>query len=208
MEDGSINGPRSGPSLQRILAGSAVLVVLAAGLLGVLGRDVASVSSPSPSSTPDRTPGSSPIGLSSVGPTARPVPSQRALGVDERALAAAYLEFAGGFNVSSTDIQISDPLAEFDLVGTRLIDLLDRTSEQIAALPQAGSTADAVRELGAEMTATSALLRAIDPHGPRGLAATEYRQALDYWIDNVKPVTDAIRVTLGLATTPVGDLRL
>jgi hypothetical protein len=191
-----------------MVAGLTILAVLAVGSVVVLGQGSVGTGGRPPTGTLFPTADPSKVAVSTPGPSARPLDSQPALDPDERAAAAAYLALAGAFDDASTDLQISDPLAEFDLVGARLIDLLDRTRADIVALPRSGQVAAAVRDLGREMAATTAMLRAIDPHGPRDLTATQYREALDYWIDHVKPATDSLRATLGLPATPGGDLRL
>ncbi len=208
MDEASPVPPRGRRPLRPILVGLATLGVLAVGSVLVLAPRDGGRLRHDPSDPSIRTSGPSIAATSTSNSAGQPAVSLPGLDTDERAVADAYLGLATAFDEASADIQISDPLAEFDLVGARLIDLLDRTSAQVAALPPPGRAFASVRDLGTEMTATIAMLRAIDPHGSRDLAATQYRQALDYWIDHVKPVTDSLRRTLGLPATPGGDLRL
>lgn len=181
--------------LPRILAGLVVLVVLMAaaavaiGPLGWLGRDARQGSDPSPSVA---------IGVATV-PASNPT---------QHAFADAYRTLAETHNREATDLLIANPLAEFDLVGTRLMELIDRTREGLTGLPAVAQTASRVHRVDVEMGATVALLRAIDPHGPPDQRATQYQRALDYWVEHVQPESDAIRAALGLPPSASGDLRL
>ncbi len=205
-------------SLRPILAGFVVLVAAAIGLLGLLGRDAAVSASPSPSVAVGVTSVPSPTGRSPTVPSppvpsptaasARPVASPRRLTADEQQFADAYLELAETYDGQATELLIANPLAEFDLVGTQMADLVDRTRERLASLPPLAPTTGQVRDVEREMAATVALLRAIDPHGPRSDRATQYQRALDYWIERVQPVSDEIRAALGRPPSATGDLRL
>ena len=137
-----------------------------------------------------------------------PPDSQRSLRSDEQAFAGAYVELAESYNRQASDILIANPLSEFDLVGARLIDLVELTRAQLNDLPGLALSAGQVGELERQMAAVGSQLRAIDPHGPELERATAYRLALDYWTEHVQPASDAIRSAVGLAPSASGDLRL
>lgn len=186
-----------------ILAGLVVLAAVAFGLLGPSGLF----------GPPGRAPGvavSAPPVPSPAATRAAVVPtaSHRPLSADEQAFADAYLGLAESYDRQVSDLLIANPLAEFDLVGTRLTDLVDLTRGQLAGLPALALTAGQVEELEREMAAAVALLRGIDPHGPAVERATTYQRALDYWIEHVRPLSDAIRAAVGLPPSASGDLRL
>jgi hypothetical protein len=146
--------------------------------------------------------------LASPSLAASPPTADPAVNSDELAFAEAYLGLATTHDAQATDLLIANPLAEFDLVGERLIDLLDQTRQQVAELPSYPLTASRVRDLERELGETVELLRAIDPHGPSVDMATDYQHALDYWIEHVQTVSAAIRASLGLPPPATGDLRL
>jgi hypothetical protein len=144
----------------------------------------------------------------STGPVDRSPPGQRPLETDEQRFADAYRGLAETHNIQASDLLISNPLAEYDLVGIRLVDLIDRTREQLSELPGLSPMDGPVGELGREMAATVTLLRAIDPHGSASERAMRYQAALDRWVERVQPRSDAIRAELGLPPSTTGDLRL
>jgi hypothetical protein len=185
MLDGRSRHPTPTGTRRRNLGWIALTAVLITGCDPASGGGSLAVSSASP--------------IGSI-PTASPTPSAAAVG--------GYLGLATGFDDATTEIQIANPLAEFDLVGARLIELIESTRQRLAALPPSGATAHRLRQLDVEMAATVDLLRAIDPHGPRDQTATRYQQALDYWVDHVAPITAAIRSALSLPPPPGGDLKL
>jgi hypothetical protein len=141
-------------------------------------------------------------------PSHPPAVSQRRLDADEQSFADAWVGLVETYDRQCTDLLMANPLAEFDLVGTRLIDLVDETRGRIADLPPLALTAGEVRSVELEMAATVTLLRMVDPHGPRADQAQQYQLALDHWIERVKPASDAIRAALGLPSSGTGDLRL
>lgn len=172
------------------------------------GFDPLGLSDPG-SPKPDVT-GSAPA-MSSAAATQGAVPTAdtgRSLRPDEQAFAEAYLELAESYNRQASDVLIANPLSEFDLVGVRLIDLVDLTRAQLSDLPALTLTSGQVGELESEMAAVGSQLRGIDPHGPELDRATAYRRALDYWTEHVQRASDAIRAAVGLAPSASGDLRL
>ena len=181
------------------------MAAVAIGPLGLLERDAGEGSDPSPSVAAGSAPVQSPT---PTRPADRPAASQGPLSPDEQAFAEAYRTLAETYDHQATDLLIANPLSEFDLVGSRLTDLIDRTRQQLAGLPPLALTADQVRAVEREMAATLALLREVDPHGPQDEQATTYQRALDYWVEHVQPVSDAIRAALGLPPSATGDLRL
>jgi hypothetical protein len=189
---------------RRILAGILVLMAVAAVTIrpgGLLRGDAGSGSGASP--LPSDVGALASPNLAASPPTADPAANS-----DELAFAEAYLGLATTHDAQATDLLIANPLAEFDLVGERLIDLLDQTRQQVAELPSIPLTAGRMRDLEHELGETVELLRAVDPHGPPVDMATEYQHALDYWIEHVHPVSEAIRASLGLPPPATGDLRL
>jgi threonine dehydratase len=103
---------------------------------------------------------------------------------------------------------ISNPLSEWDLVGSRLIELIDETRRELSALaPPAGLGGNA-RALADAMAATRAMLEAIESHGSRTDQAEAFQRALDDWVDHVLPRAEAIRDMLGLPAVPPGDMQL
>jgi hypothetical protein len=185
-----------------LLVAGIALAVATVGLASMLGPD-GSVASPTPPGPAGSAPRPSPGGTER--PTSR---SPSPLTTDERIFADAYLARAEGHDRQVVELLIANPLSEYDLVGVPLTDLLDETRRLMAALPAPASVADRLAILDREVTATVALLGAIDPHGPRGDIASEYTAALDYWADHVRPVSEAVRALLGLPAVPLGDLQL
>ena len=107
-----------------------------------------------------------------------------------------------------TSLLIANPLAEYDLVGFRLIDRIAQTRVQLGALdPPTGAGAELIA-LGQAIDATSAMLKAVDPGGTATDQASAYVLALDDWVDHVRPHAESIRRALGLAPVPPGDLQL
>jgi hypothetical protein len=108
----------------------------------------------------------------------------------------------------ATEVMIANPLSEWDLVGTRLIDIVGQTRGQLAGLAPPAELRDEALTLDDAMAATLAILEAIEPHGPRTDQAEAYQRALDDWVDHVQPRAQAIRDALGLPPVPPGDLQL
>jgi hypothetical protein len=191
-----------------ILAGVVTLAALSAVAIGPLGwleRNAGEGAGSSPSVPV----GGAPLPVpTAVLPSDRPVASRRPLSSDEEVFADAYRTLAETHNREATDLQIANPLSEFDLVGFRLTDLVERTRKALAGLPAVDLTAGEVREVDLEMGATLVLLLGVDPHGPADDRAAMYQRALDYWVEHVQPASNAIRATLGLPASPSGDLRL
>jgi len=186
-----------------LLVALAVMAVAAIGLSGLSGREDPVGSSPPPSG--EASTGALPP---PTGPEGSPSADPSQLDADEQAFADAYLALAAVHDSGVVELLIANPLAEFDLVGVPLTDLVDLTRQQLADLPPLAATAEHVAALDREMAATVALLRAIEPHGPRRDMATSYTSALDYWIDHVRPESEAIRTRLALPPVPFGDLQL
>lgn len=199
--------PDQARSHWRLLAALVVLIAgtaAAIGPLGLLERRTGAESGASPSIEVSGVPAPStdpsrPADL----PTASLAGSS-----DELAFADAYRALAETHDRQATDLLIANPLAEFDLVGARLIDLIDESRQRLAGLPPFPGTTDPVRDLQREMAAALVLLRAVDPHGPPSEKAATYQRALDYWVEHVQPVSDAIRAALGLPPSASGDLQL
>jgi len=186
----------------------AIVAIVAIGLAGLSGTAGTGPGEPSPVASPEDG------GRPSLPPATRaPVASRSAesrapLDPAEAAFADAYLILAEAHDDVVVELLIANPLAEFDLVGVPLTDLVDETRNRLAGLPRLPSVAGEVERLEREMGAVVDLLRAIDPHGPRLAMAETYREALDHWVDNVRPATEAIRTMLGLPPPEAGDLRL
>jgi hypothetical protein len=120
----------------------------------------------------------------------------------------AWVAVVERYDAAAIELLISNPLSEYDLVGARLIELLEQTREQLSTLPVPTRLRQEVLDLDAAMGTTLALLKAIDPHGPRPDQAQAYQRALDDWSDHVRPHADAIRDALGWSPVPSGDLQL
>lgn len=141
------------------------------------------------------------------GPSA-PAITFRPLTPDERAFAQAFTALADEHNRAVTELLIANPLAEWDLVGVPLAALVATTPNRLAGLPAVPLTQGTVDRLAEAVTASAALLSAIDPHAPRVDQATAYGQALDDWVGHVLPVDLELRGRLGLPPPVSGDLRL
>ncbi len=190
---------------------SLVLVTLVAGIL--ITAAVVLATRPHPASQPvgtaTETAPSAPPGSpgSSIAPTARATPS-RSLSGGEQAFADAFLALADTHNRACTEILLSNPLSEFDLVGSRLIAQVVETRAGLDSLPPTSLTAGLAGDLSDAIADTIALLEAVDPHGPRVDQATAYQAALDQWVAQVQPVAGDIRAALGLPNATTGDLQL
>jgi hypothetical protein len=68
--------------------------------------------------------------------------------------AEAYRNLAEDHDRDVTDLLIANPLSEFDLVGTRLIERLRETREELASLRPLAETVGRVRELESGIDAT------------------------------------------------------
>jgi len=147
------------------------------------------------------------------GSSGEPAPIARATpvashGAAEQAFADAFLALADDHNRACTEILLANPLAEFDLVGTRLTDEVIDTRGRLASLPPLPSTRALVSDLDSSIADVIAVLESVDPHGPRVDQAMAYQMALDQWIARVQPISDEIRVLVGLPNATTGDLRL
>jgi hypothetical protein len=120
----------------------------------------------------------------------------------------AWAEVVAAHDRGAVEVMIANPLAEWDLVGTRLIDLVGQTRAQLSALAPPGEVRPGTVALDEAIGATLATLEAIDPHGPRPDQAAAFQAALDDWVDHVRPRAEAIRDALGLPPVPPGDLQL
>jgi hypothetical protein len=191
---------------RRVLARLAVTLAAALVVEACGASPAPSAASPAPSSTgsPAGGPGRTP---SSPAASAPAVPV-RSLSPDEQALADAFNALADEHNRAITELMISNPLAEWDLVGVPLAALVAGLPDRLAGLPLAPLTQATVQRLADAVTATGALLSAIDPHGPRVEQAAAYAQALDDWITHVLPLDLELRAHLGLPPPASGDLRL
>jgi hypothetical protein len=154
---------------------------------------------PTPTVTPSFAPGAS------VTPSDRPSDPRPSTGT---AFGNAWITVVEAHDDHATEVMIANPLSEWDLVGTRLIDLVGRTRGQLAGLAPPAELRDEALALDDAMAATLAMLEAIEPHGPRTDQAEAYQRALDDWIEHVQPRAQAIRDALGLAPVPPGDLQL
>jgi hypothetical protein len=152
-------------------------------------------------------------------PSASPVPAARATPVTSvaqpgstpalgEAFVDAWAAFVGTHDEGATELLIANPISEYDLVGARLIDLIDRTRGDLSELTPPAALGEEVRALDASMAGTLALLRAIDPDAPRTDQEAAFRRALDDWVDHVIPDAQSIRDALGMAPVPAGDLQL
>ena len=126
----------------------------------------------------------------------------------EQVFADGWLAVVEAYDREATDLLIANPLAEYDLVGVRLIEVLDQTRQQLSAVAPPARLREEAHALDDALGETLALLRAIEPHGPRTDQAAEYQRALDDWVDHVRPHAQAIRDALELAPVPPGDLQL
>ncbi len=142
-----------------------------------------------------------PTPAASDGPSVRPQPSDAAF-VD------AWVAVVESFDSQVAEVMISNPLSEYDLVGTRLIDLIDQTRLQLSTLAPPARLSEDALALDAAIGATLGMLEAIDPHGNRLSQAAAFQRALDDWVDHVLPLAQAIRASLALPPVPPGDLQL
>ena len=109
---------------------------------------------------------------------------------------------------AAVELLIANPLSEYDLVGNRLIDLVQGTRDRISALHPPAELATELGALEAAMAAILDELEQIDPHGARAAQSSAFQRALDDWIVAVTPHARAIRDALGLPPLPQGDLQL
>lgn len=159
----------------------------------------------SPAPAPTVTPSFAPVASATPPPSDRPSDPPPSTGT---AFGDAWAAAVAGHDHGATEVMIANPLAEWDLVGTRLIDLVRQTRAQLSALAPPADLRPETVALDEAIGATLAMLEAIDPHGPRADQAAAFRGALDDWIDNVRPRAEAIRDALGLPSVPPGDLQL
>jgi hypothetical protein len=154
---------------------------------------------PTPTATPSFVPGAS------ATPSDRPSDPPPSTGT---AFGDAWITVVEAHDDHATEVMIANPLSEWDLVGTRLIDLVGQTRGQLTGLGPPADLRDEVLALDGAMAATLAMLQAIEPHGPRPDQAEAYQRALDDWVEHVQPRAQAIRDALGLPPVPPGDLQL
>jgi hypothetical protein len=179
--------------------GIAALAILAV-IVATCGDGVAPSATPSVGGT--ATPATPTF---TVDPTARP---SAPLPSTAPTFADAWLAVVEPFDAQSTDLLISNPLSEWDLVGTRLIDLIGRTRGQLGELAPPAELDDDTGALDEAIGTTQAMLEAIEPHGDKTKQAEAFQLALDDWAEHVRPQAEAIRVALGLPPVPAGDLHL
>jgi len=122
--------------------------------------------------------------------------------------ADAWLALVEAYDAQATEVMISNPLSEWDLVGDRLVALVEGAHQQLMTLPSPAELSEDVQALDAALTRTLAMLEAIEPHGPRTGQAEAFQRALDDWVEHVQPLAAAIREALGLPPVPPGDLQL
>jgi hypothetical protein len=156
---------------------------------------------PAPTATPSHAPAASATPPPSDRPSDAPPTTGTAFG-------DAWAAAVGAHDREATEVMLANPLAEWDLVGTRLIDLLGRSRAELSALAPPAELRPETLALDEAIGATLAALEAIDPHGPRPDQAAAFLQALDDWIGNARPRAEAIRDALGLPPVPQGDLQL
>ncbi len=154
---------------------------------------------------PTATPSVGPVGSVTPPPSDRPSESPPSTGT---AFGDAWAAAVAAHDRGATEVMLANPLAEWDLVGTRLIDLVSRTRAELSSLAPPADLRSEALALDEAIGATLAMLEAIDPHGPRTDQADAFLRALDDWIDNVRPRAEAIRDALGLPPVPPGDLQL
>jgi hypothetical protein len=170
-------------------------------LAGIAIVAAACSAGPAPTAAPTLTPGPSATPPPSVLPSDAPPTTGTAFG-------DAWAAAVGAHDRQATEVMIANPLAEWDLVGTRLIDVLGQTRAELSALAPPAELRPETLALDEGIGATLATLEAIDPHGPRPEQAAAFLRALDDWTDNVRPRAEAIRDALGLPPVPQGDLQL
>ena len=120
----------------------------------------------------------------------------------------AWIAVVEAYDDRATEVLIANPLSEWDLVGTWLIDLVGQTRGQLARLAPPTELRDEALALDQALAAALAMLEAIEPHGPRTDQAEAFQRALDDWIEHVQSRAEAIRDALGLPPIPPGDLQL
>jgi hypothetical protein len=192
--------PRAAPGSAplHLLVGSAMLVAACGG--GPPPRTTPSPVVPGPA-TPSFVVPAPPTAGASDRPSVRPQPTDVAFG-------DAWDAVVESFDTRMAEVMISNPLSEYDLVGTRLIDLIDQTRLQLSTLAPPASLREDALALDTAIGATLAMLEAIDPHGDRRSQAEAFQHALDDWVDRVLPLAQAIRDSLALPPVPPGDLQL
>jgi hypothetical protein len=124
------------------------------------------------------------------------------------AFADAWRAVVEDHDRQAMDVLIANPLAEWDLVGTRLIEVIVETRRQLSSLAPPVRLREEGGALDGALEGALALLRAIDPHGPRTDQEAAYQRALDDWVEHVRPHAQAIRDALGLTRVPPADLQL
>jgi hypothetical protein len=192
--------PRAAPGSAplRLLVGSALLVAACGG--GPTPKTTPSFVVPGPA-TPSSAASAPPTPGASDRPSVRPQPTDIAFG-------DAWVAVVESFDTLVAEVMISNPLSEYDLVGTRLIDLIDQTRLQLSTLSAPALLSEDVLALDGAIGATLAMLEAIDPHGNRSSQAAAFQHALDDWVDHVLPLAQTIRDSLALPPVPPGDLQL
>ena len=115
----------------------------------------------------------------------------------EQPFADGWVAVVEALDQEAVELLIANPLSEYDLVGGRLIEVLEHAREELSALAPPERLRQEVGGLDRAMGAVLAQLGAIDPHGPRTDQATAYRQALDDWMDQVRPHAQASAMRSG-----------
>jgi len=187
MDRRTSRGCRGFPAIAR-LAGLAIVVAACSAV-------------PAPTATPSLAPVASATPQPSVRASDPPPSTGTAFG-------DAWAAAVDAHDRGATELMLANPLAEWDLVGTRLIDLVGQTRAQLSALAPPAEVRAETLALDEAIGMTLAMLEAIDPHGPRTDQAAAFLRALDDWVDNVRPRAEAIRDALGLPPAPPGDLQL
>ena len=126
----------------------------------------------------------------------------------EVTFAETWLATVETYDARAAEVMIANPLAEWDLVGTQLIDLVHQTRREMSTLASPDELRDEVLALDEAIAGTLVMLEAIEPHGRRTDQAQAFQRALDDWVDHVRPQAEAIRDALGLSSVPPGDLQL
>ena len=156
---------------------------------------------------PGATVPASPALVATAAPT-RSGPQTGASRSPDQAFADGWLGVVVAHDAAATAVLIANPLAEWDLVGVRLVDVVRATRGQLSTLSPPARLQQDMSALDAALAANLALLGAVDPHGTRADQEAAYGHALDDWIDHVRPDAQSIRDALGLAPVPPGDLQL
>jgi hypothetical protein len=173
--------------------------------MAVLAGIAVAVAACSVAPAPDATPSFAPAASVTPPPSERPSNPPPSTGT---AFGDAWAAAVAAHDHGATEVMIANPLAEWDLVGARLIDLLGQTRAHLSALAPPADLRPETLALDEAIGATLEMLEAIDPHGPRTDQAAAFLRALDDWIDNVRPRAETIRDALGLPPVPPGDLQL